>query len=262
MYMCMYIQVCVYMYMYVYLSISPQHICICVNVILFDPHIQDFSVMYHTVSTVIIDYRCNKQDSIVQFPRTSRFSTRSSCSSWVLHTSCTLPQSRCFNWLEVVSSLGWLNRITGGKEPPWQRTRNGWERTSNGNVRVFVNSRYLNVIKSGVHQQDRFQQWPFWHLSTWLIVGKIGQGMMFCKCNNNSNVLVCVTLVCVTHTRCVSSWLTSFKMIYGTSQVFSQHQVNHGHCLKYISWFNQVILFALLVEFPDHMPRFWPCEMR
>ncbi len=42
-------------------------------------------------------------------------------------------------------------------------------------------------------------------LSTWLIVGKIGQGMMFCKCNNNSNVLVCVTLVCVTHTLCLSS---------------------------------------------------------
>ena len=30
--------------------------------------------------------------------------------------------------------------------------------TRNGNVRVFINSRYLNVIKSGACQQDRHQQ--------------------------------------------------------------------------------------------------------
>jgi hypothetical protein len=51
------------------------------------------------------------------------------------------------------------------------------------------------------------------HSSTWLIVGKQGQGMRFCMCNSNSNPLVCVT-----HTLCVSSEssLTSFKMIQGT----------------------------------------------
>jgi hypothetical protein len=27
--------------------------------------------------------------------------------------------------------------------------------TRNGNARVFINSRYLNVIKSGAYQQDR-----------------------------------------------------------------------------------------------------------
>jgi hypothetical protein len=31
------------------------------------------------------------------------------------------------------------------------------------------------------------------HLSTWLIVGKLGQGMRCCKCNSNSNALVCET---------------------------------------------------------------------
>ena len=29
--------------------------------------------------------------------------------------------------------------------------------------------------------------------STWLIVGKLGQGMRCCKCNSNANVLVCET---------------------------------------------------------------------
>jgi len=33
--------------------------------------------------------------------------------------------------------------------------------TRNGNARVFINSRYLNVIKSGGYQQDRHQQRPF-----------------------------------------------------------------------------------------------------
>ena len=31
------------------------------------------------------------------------------------------------------------------------------------------------------------------HLLTWLIVGNLGQGMWYCKCNNNSDVLVCET---------------------------------------------------------------------
>ncbi len=29
--------------------------------------------------------------------------------------------------------------------------------TRNGNTRVFINSRYLKVIKSGAHEQDRYQ---------------------------------------------------------------------------------------------------------
>ena len=32
--------------------------------------------------------------------------------------------------------------------------------TRNGNVMVFINSRYLNVIKSGAHQQDCYQLRP------------------------------------------------------------------------------------------------------
>ena len=30
--------------------------------------------------------------------------------------------------------------------------------TRNGNARVFINSHYLNVIKSGAYQQGRYQQ--------------------------------------------------------------------------------------------------------
>ena len=59
--------------------------------------------------------------------------------------------------------------------------------TRNGNVRVFINSRYLKsnpvLINKTVINRD--------HLSTWLIVGKIGQGMRshdHGKCNSNSNV--------------------------------------------------------------------------
>ena len=33
------------------------------------------------------------------------------------------------------------------------------------------------------------------HSSTWLIVGKVGQGMRCSKCSGNSNVLVCETHV-------------------------------------------------------------------
>jgi hypothetical protein len=29
--------------------------------------------------------------------------------------------------------------------------------TRNGNARVFINSRYLDFIKSGAYQQDRYQ---------------------------------------------------------------------------------------------------------
>jgi hypothetical protein len=32
--------------------------------------------------------------------------------------------------------------------------------TRNGNARLFINSRYLNVIKSGAYQRDRYQQRP------------------------------------------------------------------------------------------------------
>jgi hypothetical protein len=32
--------------------------------------------------------------------------------------------------------------------------------TRNDNVRVFINSRYINVVKSGEYQQDRYQQRP------------------------------------------------------------------------------------------------------
>jgi hypothetical protein len=39
--------------MYVYLYVSPQNIFICINVFVFDPHMQDYSDMYHTVYTVL-----------------------------------------------------------------------------------------------------------------------------------------------------------------------------------------------------------------
>ena len=55
---------------------------------------------------------------------------------------------------------------------------------------VFINSRLVNVIKSGVYQQDLINRD---RLSAWLIVGKLGQGMRCCKCDSNANVLVCET---------------------------------------------------------------------
>jgi hypothetical protein len=51
--------------MYLYLYVSPHHVCICINVFVFDPHMMDCSDMYHTVYTVILVYRCNKQTSNV-----------------------------------------------------------------------------------------------------------------------------------------------------------------------------------------------------
>jgi hypothetical protein len=68
------------------------------------------------------------------------------------------------------------------------------------------------------------------HSSTWLVVGKLGQGMRCCKCNSNSNVFVCETRgkvcicmgesvsapgsVCVCLCVCVSSCLISFKILF------------------------------------------------
>ena len=64
--------------------------------------------------------------------------------------------------------------------------------TRNGNARVFINSRYLKVIKSGAYQQDLYQLRPLINMA-WLIVGKLWQGMRCCECNSNSNVFVCET---------------------------------------------------------------------
>ena len=51
--------------MYVYLYISPQHTCICISVFVFARHMLDCSDMYHTVFTVILVYRYDKQSSNV-----------------------------------------------------------------------------------------------------------------------------------------------------------------------------------------------------
>ena len=64
--------------------------------------------------------------------------------------------------------------------------------TRNVYARVFITSGYLNVIKSDTYQQDVINTD---HLSTWLMVGKLGQGMRCCKCNSNSDVLVCEIIV-------------------------------------------------------------------
>ncbi len=55
-------------------------------------------------------------------------------------------------------------------------------------VRVFINSRYHKVINSEAYQQDRYQQRALINM-----VGKVGQDMRCCKCNSNSDVLVCET---------------------------------------------------------------------
>ena len=61
--------------------------------------------------------------------------------------------------------------------------------TINGNAKVFINkitisiNRYLTLSNPVLINRDR--------LSTWLIVGKLGQGMRCSKCNSNSDVLVC-----------------------------------------------------------------------
>ena len=62
--------------------------------------------------------------------------------------------------------------------------------TRNGNTRVFITviltlSSPVIINTETVINRDR--------LSTWLIVGKLGQGMRCCKCNSNCNVLVCKT---------------------------------------------------------------------
>ena len=53
--------------MYVYLYISPQHICICISVFVFAPHMLDCSDTLHTVCTVILVFLCNNQASNVLF---------------------------------------------------------------------------------------------------------------------------------------------------------------------------------------------------
>ena len=58
--------------------------------------------------------------------------------------------------------------------------------TRNGNTRVFIYRRYHNVNSGLVNKIVINRE----HSSTWLIVGKLGQGMRRRKCNSNSNVLV------------------------------------------------------------------------
>ena len=55
---------------------------------------------------------------------------------------------------------------------------------------ALLSSSETNVIKSGAYKQGIINRD---RLSTWLIVGKLGQDMRCCKCISNSNVLVCET---------------------------------------------------------------------
>jgi hypothetical protein len=84
-----------------------------------------------------------------------------------------------------------------------QKEQNIEDQKDTGRVGMLVDSVIDLSTRNGVYQQslstlsnqvginktiinrDR--------LSTWLIVGKLGQGMRCCKCNSNSNVLVCET---------------------------------------------------------------------
>ena len=61
--------------------------------------------------------------------------------------------------------------------------------TRNGNTKVFINIRLSNVNSGLVNKIVINTE----HSSRWLIVGKLGQGVRCCKCNSNSNVLVCET---------------------------------------------------------------------
>ncbi len=73
--------------MYVYLYISPQHTCICISVFVFAPHMLDCSDMYHTVFTVILVYRYDKQSSNVLL--SIQFHTNVSPLNSISHTFVT-----------------------------------------------------------------------------------------------------------------------------------------------------------------------------
>ena len=73
----------------------------------------------------------------------------------------------------------------------------------NGNTRWFINK---TLSTETTYQQDVINRD---RLSTWLMVGKLGQGMRCWKCNSTSNVLVCETQGKVYMYGCVDEWVGS-----------------------------------------------------
>ncbi len=61
---------------------------------------------------------------------------------------------------------------------------------------TYTNVYQQNLSNPSVHQQNVITERL---INSWLIVGKLGQGMRCCKCTNNSIYIgVCVTRDCVT----------------------------------------------------------------